>query len=437
MLRLIEGKDASWQNLWAGRLAAQEEAAGRVRAILEKVRREGQSAVFSFTRELDGVSLTEETFRVKQEEIEAAYKVIEAGLVAALRRAKENIWEYHQRQLTHSWLMTDENGDVLGQLCRPLKRVGIYIPGGTAAYPSSVLMTALPAKVAGVREIVLATPPRADGSIHPLVLVAAREAGVTEIYKMGGAQAIAALAYGTELVRPVDKIVGPGNIYVTLAKKEVYGRVDIDMLAGPSEIVVVADASARADWVAADLLSQAEHDLLAGAVLITPERDLAQEVIDEVEKQLADLPRRTIAAQALENYGAAIVVEDMAQALEVANDLAPEHLELYVADPWQWLGRVTHAGAIFLGPFSPEPVGDYLAGPSHVLPTGSTARFYSPLSVDTFLKKSSLIAYSAEGLLKVAREVEVIAQAEGLEAHARAVALRRERLERSTGDHGR
>lgn len=437
MLRLIEGKDASWQNLWAGRLAAQEEAAGRVRAILEKVRREGQSAVFSFTRELDGVSLTEETFRVKQEEIEAAYKVIEAGLVAALRRAKENIWEYHQRQLTHSWLMTDENGDVLGQLCRPLKRVGIYIPGGTAAYPSSVLMTALPAKVAGVEEIVLATPPRPDGTIPPLVLVAAQEAGVTEIYKMGGAQAVAALAYGTELVRPVDKIVGPGNIYVTLAKKEVYGRVDIDMLAGPSEIVVVADASARADWVAADLLSQAEHDPLAGAVLITPDRGLAQRVIEEVARQLAGLPRQTIAARALEHYGAAIVVENMARAIEMANSLAPEHLELYVADPWRWLGLVTNAGAIFLGPFSPEPIGDYWAGPSHVLPTGSTARFYSPLNVDTFLKKSSLIAYSSEGLLKVARQVEGMARAEGLEAHARAVALRREELEGRAGDRER
>lgn len=437
MLRLIEGKDPAWQNLWAGRLAAQEEAARRVRAIISEVLRQGQAAVFAYTRELDGVSLTEETFCVNQEEIEASYKFIEASLLAAIRRAKGNIVEYHRRQLTNSWMMTDEAGNVLGQLCRPLRRVGIYIPGGTAAYPSSVLMAALPAKVAGVREIVLATPPRADGSIHPLVLVAAREAGVTEIYKMGGAQAVAALAYGTELVKPVDKIVGPGNLYVTLAKKEVYGQVDIDMLAGPSEIVVVADASARADWVAADLLSQAEHDPLAGAVLITPGRDLAQKVIVEVEKQLAGLPRRTIAAQALENYGAAIVVEDMAQALEAANNLAPEHLELYVADPWRWLGLVTNAGAVFLGPFSPEPVGDYLAGPSHVLPTGSTARFYSPLSVDTFLKKSSLIAYSAEGLLKVAREVEVIAQAEGLEAHARAVALRRERLERSTGGHGR
>ncbi|MGI9952221.1 histidinol dehydrogenase [Moorellaceae bacterium AZ2] len=431
LLRLIEGEDASWQDLWGGRLAAQEEAALRVRSIVEAVRSQGQAAVFAYTRELDRVSLTEETFRVKPEEVEAAYAEVEPGLLAAIRRAKANITDYHRRQLENSWLTTDEAGNVLGQLCRPLRRVGIYIPGGTAAYPSSVLMAALPAKVAGVREVVLATPPRPDGSIHPLVLVAARESGVEEIYKMGGAQAVAALAYGTELVKPVDKIVGPGNLYVTLAKKEVYGRVDIDMLAGPSEIVVLADATARPDWVAADLLSQAEHDPLAGAVLITPDRDLARAVIVEVERQLTGLPRRVIAAQALENYGAVILVDDMRQALEVANSLAPEHLELYVADPWRWLGMVTNAGAIFLGPYSPEPLGDYLAGPSHVLPTGSTARFYSPLSVDTFLKKSSLIAYSGEGLIKAARDVEKLAEAEGLTAHARAVVLRREELERS------
>ncbi|HBT46563.1 MAG TPA: histidinol dehydrogenase [Peptococcaceae bacterium] len=431
VLRLIEGEDVSWQGLWEGRLAAQEEAARQVRSIVEAVRSRGQAAVFAYTQELDRVSLTEETFRVKPEEIEAAYDEAEPLLLAAIRRAASNIVNYHRRQLDNSWLTTDEDGNVLGQLCRPLRRVGVYIPGGTAAYPSSVLMTALPAKVAGVKEVALATPPQPDGSVHPLILVAARECGIEEIYKMGGAQAVAALAYGTELVPRVDKIVGPGNLYVTLAKKEVYGRVDIDMLAGPSEIVVVADATARPDWVAADLLSQAEHDPLAGAVLITPDRDLARAVIVEVERQLTGLPRRVIAAQALENYGAVILVDDMRQALEVANSLAPEHLELYVADPWRWLGMVTNAGAIFLGPYSPEPLGDYLAGPSHVLPTGSTARFYSPLSVDTFLKKSSLIAYSGEGLIKAARDVEKLAEAEGLTAHARAVVLRREELERS------
>ncbi|SMB99809.1 histidinol dehydrogenase [Thermanaeromonas toyohensis ToBE] len=424
MLRLIEGWDPVWFKAWAGRLKAQEEAAARVRAIVEDVRREGQAAVVRYTQELDGVFLPPESFRVTEEELVAAWESINSQMLLALRRAKENIMDYHRRQLPNSWFMTDKLGNVLGQICRPLQRVGIYIPGGTAAYPSSVLMTALPAKVAGVEEIVLVTPPRPDGSVHPLVLVAALEAGVTEIYKMGGAQAIAALAYGTEYIRPVDKIVGPGNLYVTLAKKEVYGQVDIDMLAGPSEIVVVADKCARPDWVAADLLSQAEHDPLAGAALITPERSLAEAVIQELNKQLKLLPRASIASRALENYGAAIVVKDMYQALERANTLAPEHLELYVTDPWRWLGMVYNAGAIFLGPYSPEPVGDYLAGPSHVLPTGGTGRFYSGLSIDTFIKKSSVIAYHPQGLLDIAREVEELARAEGLEAHARAIALR-------------
>lgn len=424
MLRLIEGWDPVWFKAWTERLKAQEEAAARVRTIVEDVRREGQAAVVRYTRELDGVFLPPERFRVTEEELVAAQESVNPQILSALRRAKENIIEYHRRQLPNSWFMTDKLGNVLGQIYRPLQRVGIYIPGGTAAYPSSVLMTALPAKVAGVEEIVLVTPPRADGSVHPLVLVTALEAGVTEIYKMGGAQAIAALAYGTEYVRPVDKIVGPGNLYVTLAKKEVYGQVDIDMLAGPSEIVVVADKCARPDWVAADLLSQAEHDPLAGSALITPERSLAEAVIEELNRQLKLLPRASIASRALENYGAAIVVKDMYQALDKANALAPEHLELYVAEPWRWLGMVRNAGAVFLGPYSPEPVGDYLAGPSHVLPTGGTGRFYSGLSIDTFIKKSSVIAYHAQGLLEIAREVEELARAEGLEAHARAITLR-------------
>ncbi|MCG0277993.1 MAG: histidinol dehydrogenase [Thermanaeromonas sp.] len=424
MIRLIEGWDADWFKNWTGRLKAQEEAAARVRAIVEDVRREGHAAVARYTWELDGVALSPEDFRVAEEELLAAQQFVSSGVLSALRRAKENIIEYHRRQLPNSWFMSDSSGNILGQVCRPLHRVGIYIPGGTAAYPSSVLMTVLPAKVAGVEEIVLVTPPRPDGSVHPLVLVAAWEAGVQEIYKMGGAQAIAALAFGTEYVRPVDKIVGPGNIYVTLAKKEVYGQVDIDMLAGPSEIVVVADGSARPDWVAADLLSQAEHDTLAGSVLITPERSLAEQVIKELDIQLKVLPRASIASRALENYGAAIVVDTLYEALDKANTLAPEHLELYVSEPWRWLGMVRNAGAIFLGPFSPEPVGDYLAGPSHVLPTGGTGRFYSGLSVDTFLKKSSVIAYHRQGLLDIAQDVEELARSEGLEAHARAISLR-------------
>lgn len=424
MIRLIEGWDPDWFEVWTGRLKAQEEAAARVRAIVEDVRREGHAAVARYTWKLDGVSLPPESFRVGEGELAAAREAVNPQVLSALRRAKENIIEYHRRQLPNSWFMADKSGNILGQICQPLRRVGIYIPGGTAAYPSSVLMTALPARVAGVEEIVLVTPPRPDGSVHPLVLVAALEAGVTEIYKMGGAQAIAALAYGTEYVRPVDKIVGPGNIYVTLAKKEVYGQVDIDMLAGPSEIVVVADRSARPDWVAADLLSQAEHDTLAGSVLITPEISLAEAVIKELDRQLKVLPRASIASRSLEDYGAAIVVKDLHEALDKANILAPEHLELYVSEPWRWLGMVRNAGAIFLGPYSPEPVGDYLAGPSHVLPTGGTGRFYAGLSIDTFIKKSSVIAYHHQGLLEIAQEVEELARAEGLEAHARAITLR-------------
>ncbi|NLW07211.1 MAG: histidinol dehydrogenase [Clostridia bacterium] len=411
---------------WAGRLLEQEDVAARVRQIIAAVRAEGQAAVRRYTWELDGVELTAAGFRVTKKEIDAAYGAVAADLVAAIRAAAANVEAYHRRQYRGSWLEPDVNGNILGELCRPLRRVGLYVPGGTAAYPSSVLMTAIPARVAGVQEIVLATPPQRDGSVNPLLLVAAAETGVQEIYKMGGAQAVAALAYGTEEVDGVDKIAGPGNIYVTLAKKEVYGQVDIDMLAGPSEIIVIADAAARPDWVAADLLSQAEHDPLAGAVLLTPEASLARAVIGEVAAQLQQLPRRDIAASSLANYGAAVVVDDLPAALELASALAPEHLELYLADPWQWLGRVKNAGAIFLGPYSSDPLGDYWCGPSHVLPTAGTARFYSPLSVDTFVKKSSLIAASSSGLKQAGSHIQALARAEGLEGHARAIALRME-----------
>ncbi|MDN5344723.1 MAG: histidinol dehydrogenase [Clostridia bacterium] len=422
MLPILKGAEV--RQRWAGRLLAQEGAAARVREITAAVQREGQAAVERYTRELDGVDLREAGFRVTREERERACQAVPTDLVQAIYKARDNIEAYHRRELKGSWLDTDKTGTILGQVCRPLKRVGLYVPGGTAAYPSSVLMTAVPARVAGVAEIALATPPRRDGSINPLLLVAASVAGVSEIYKMGGAQAIAALAFGTEAVAPVDKIAGPGNIYVTLAKKEVYGVVDIDMLAGPSEIVVIADSQARPEWVAADLLSQAEHDALAGAVLITPEEGLAHAVSEAVERQLATLPRREIAARSLASYGAAVVVTDMEAALDLANALAPEHLELYMAEPWAWLGRVENAGAIFLGPYSSEPLGDYLAGPSHVLPTGGTARFYSPLSVATFMKRSSLIAASPAYFQAVGGFIQDLARAEGLEAHARAVALR-------------
>ncbi|CEP67579.1 Histidinol dehydrogenase, monofunctional [Moorella glycerini] len=424
MLPVLEGEEV--RRRWAGRLLAQIDVAARVRDIITAVRAEGQAAVERYTRELDGVDLKKAGFRVTAGEIEAAYEAVTPELREAIQKARDNIAAYHRRELRGSWMEADAGGTILGQICRPLKRVGLYVPGGTAAYPSSVLMTAVPARVAGVEEIALATPPRRDGTLPPLLLVAAAEAGVKEIYKMGGAQAVAALAYGTEAVAPVDKIAGPGNIYVTLAKKEVYGAVDIDMLAGPSEIVVIADAYARPDWVAADLLSQAEHDALAGAVLITPEPGLARAVVEEVARQLETLPRREIAARSLAKYGACVVVPHLEAALDLANALAPEHLELYVSDPWSWLGRVENAGAIFLGPYSSEPLGDYWAGPSHVLPTGGTARFYSPLSVATFMKKSSLIAAGPAYLKAAGSLIQALARAEGLEGHARAIELRLE-----------
>lgn len=428
MLPVLEGEEV--RRRWAGRLLAQIDVAARVRDIITAVRAEGQAAVERYTRELDGVDLKKVGFRVTAGEIKAAYEAVTPELREAIQKARDNIAAYHRRELRGSWMEADASGTILGQICRPLKRVGLYVPGGTAAYPSSVLMTAVPARVAGVEEIALATPPRRDGTLPPLLLVAAAEAGVREIYKMGGAQAVAALAYGTEAVAPVDKIAGPGNIYVTLAKKEVYGAVDIDMLAGPSEIVVIADAYARPDWVAADLLSQAEHDTLAGAVLITPEAGLARAVVEEVARQLETLPRREIAARSLANYGAAVVVPHLEAALELANALAPEHLELYVTEPWSWLGRVENAGAIFLGPYSSEPLGDYWAGPSHVLPTGGTARFYSPLSVATFMKKSSLIAAGPAYLKAAGSLIQTLARAEGLEGHARAIELRLEEGDR-------
>jgi len=409
---------------WSSRLLELGEVEERVREILQQVKEQGQEAVKRFTLELDGVDLDECGFKVKKGEIASAYEAVSPALLEALREAKENIFQYHLKEKQVSWMETDKKGNVLGQIHLPLKRVGIYAPGGTAPYPSSVLMTGVPALVAGVRELVLATPPAKDGTLNPLLLVAAAELGIKEIYKMGGAQAIAALAYGTQEVKPVEKIAGPGNIYVTIAKREVFGVVDIDMLAGPSEIVVVADASAQPRWVAADLLSQAEHDPLAGAVLITPEESLALRTAEEVERQLNTLPRKKIALKSLENYGAAVVVKDVEEALDLANELAPEHLELCLAEPWRWLGRVENAGAVFLGHYSSEPVGDYWAGPSHVLPTGGTARFSSPMSVATFTKRMSLIYTSPQYLQEVGKKIALLARAEGLEAHARAIEAR-------------
>lgn len=408
-----------------GDLACYEQA---VREILADVKCRGDEAVLAYTARFDGVELTAATMRVSETEVAEAYTRVDEEFLAALRLARDNIRAFHQKQLPKSWAEPDQRGNVLGQLVRPLERVGIYVPGGTADYPSSVLMNAIPARVAGVKEIVMVAPPRRDGRLSPYTLVAAREAGVTEIYKIGGAQAIAALAFGTETIRKVDLITGPGNIYVTLAKKEVYGRVNIDMLAGPSEILIIADETANPRYLAADLLSQAEHDVLASSVLLTPSRELAEAVAGEVEKQLQALERREIAAKSLESYGGAIITADLEEAVALANRYAPEHLELQVQDPWQWLGRIQHAGAIFLGPYTPEPVGDYLAGPNHVLPTGGTARFYSALNVETFMKKTSLLSYTARGLKAEGEAIVKLANTEGLTAHARAVAVRLEDL---------
>ena len=396
-----------------------EEQRRAVLEIIAAVRARGDEALKSYTEKFDGVRL--DSLRVTDEEIETAYQHVSEEALRIIREAAENIRDYHERQKKESWITAKEDGTMLGQKITPLDAVGLYVPGGTAAYPSSVLMNVIPAQVAGVKRIVITSPPNKNGTLSAGVLVAANELGVKEIYKVGGAQAIAALAYGTETIRPVDKIIGPGNIYVALAKREVFGQVAIDMIAGPSEIVVLADETANANEIAADLLSQAEHDERASAILVTPSMKLALAVASEVEKQLETLPRKAIAASALENYGAIYVTETLAEAVEVVNELAPEHLEVMTAEPMQLLGQIRHAGAIFLGRFSSEPVGDYFAGPNHVLPTNGTARFSSGLSVDEFVKKSSIIFYSEPALKRNAEKIAVFARLEGLEAHARAV----------------
>ncbi|WP_163852541.1 histidinol dehydrogenase [Paenibacillus elgii] len=395
-----------------------------VQRIIEEVRRDGDAALRKFAQQFDGVQIEE--LRVTQEEIEAAYAQVDESFLTALREAAVNIRRFHEKQMRNSWMDLQADGSILGQVIRPLRRVGLYVPGGKAAYPSSVLMNAIPAQVAGVPEIVMVTPPATAGveGINPHILVAAAEAGVREIYRVGGAQAVAALAYGTESIPAADKIVGPGNIYVALAKRSVFGAVDIDSIAGPSEIVVLADETADAAYVAADLLSQAEHDEMASAILVTPSRELAEAVRLEVDRQLSELPRRDIAAQSIRDYGAILTVDSLTEGVGVVNRLAPEHLEIIVREPFDYLSRIENAGAIFLGPYSSEPVGDYFAGPNHVLPTNGTARFSSPLNVDDFLKKSSVIYYSKEALLRDGENIITLARHEGLDAHARAIEIR-------------
>ncbi|WP_020621069.1 histidinol dehydrogenase [Paenibacillus daejeonensis] len=394
--------------------------------IVTDVRNEGDAALLRYTEEHDRMKLEAASLRVTQEEIQAAYQEVEDDFLVAIRAAADNIRAFHEKQKRNTWMDLQPDGTLLGQIIRPLRRVGVYVPGGKAAYPSSVLMNVIPAQVAGVPEIVMVTPPATGGEpgINPYILVTAAEAGVQEIYRVGGAQAVAALAYGTASIPPVDKITGPGNIYVALAKRAVFGVVDIDSIAGPSEIAVLADETADPGYVAADLLSQAEHDEMASAVLVTPSRQLGEAVAAEVERQLATLPREAIARKSIDSYGAVLLVDSLAEGVRVINQMAPEHLEVMTADPMQLLGSIENAGAIFLGPYSSEPVGDYFAGPNHILPTNGTARFSSPVNVDDFLKKSSLIHYSKEALMQNGEAIMTLARHEGLEGHARAIELR-------------
>jgi histidinol dehydrogenase len=395
---------------------------GRVAEIVEEVRRHGDAALLEFTKRFDGVELSAAELRVTEAEWQAA--TVPGELGEALAEATRRIEAFHRHQLPRSWWVRDEHGSLLGQQVTALERVGCYVPGGTAAYPSTVLMNLIPARVAGVRELVVVSPPGPGGRLEPAVLAAARLAGATEAYRVGGAQAIAALACGTATIRRVDKIVGPGNVYVALAKRLVFGEVGIDLLAGPSEVVVVADARAEPRHVAADLLAQAEHDTLARAVCLTDAPALAEAVAAEVARQCPRLPRAAIAEAAIRDHGAVVVTRDLAEAVEIANRLAPEHLELAVTDPFAWLGAIRHAGAIFLGAHTPEVVGDYLAGPNHVLPTGATARFASGLSVEDFVKRSSVIHYTADGLRAAWPHLARLAAAEGLQAHSEAARVR-------------
>jgi histidinol dehydrogenase len=399
-----------------------EEQRKAVQSIIRSVRDEGDRALVAYTEKFDRVHL--DHLKVTEAEIIEAFESVEPEVITIIEEAAENIRLFHEKQKQSSWFTTHENGTMLGQKLTPLDSVGVYVPGGTAAYPSSVLMNVLPAKVAGVERIAMVSPPNKEGKLPAGVLVAAKIAGVKEIYKVGGAQAIAALAYGTEMISPVDKITGPGNIFVALAKREVFGDVAIDMIAGPSEIVVLADENGEAKEIAADLLSQAEHDRQASAVLVTTSLALAERISQEVESQLATLPREEIARESIASYGAIYVAETLEQGIDVVNELAPEHLEIVTEKPLEVMAKIRHAGAIFLGRYSSEPVGDYFAGPNHVLPTNGTARFSSPLNVDDFMKKSSVISYSETALKDNYKKIAALARLEGLEAHARAVETR-------------
>jgi histidinol dehydrogenase len=395
-----------------------------VNDIIENVRTNGDKALFEYTKRFDGFDLNAGNILVSEEEIEEAYKDTDKKLIEVIRKALVNIRAFHEKQKQNSWFTSSENGTFLGQKIMPLERAGVYVPGGKAVYPSSVLMNVAPAKAAGVKEIIMTTPAGKDGKVNPAVLAAAKEAGVDKVYKVGGAQAIAALAYGTESIPKVDKIVGPGNIYVALAKKAVFGNVSIDSIAGPSEILVLADESANPKYVAADLLSQAEHDEMASAILITTSKELADRVLEEIEGFIEKLPRTDIIKASLENIGHILIAESMDEAIEAANNVASEHLEILTKNPLETMTKIKNAGAIFMGEYSSEPLGDYFAGPNHILPTNGTAKFFSPLSVDDFVKKSSVIYYSKEALNEVHEDIEAFARAEGLYAHENSIKVR-------------
>ncbi len=397
---------------------------GRVNEIIENVREKRDAAIFDYTKRFDGADINAENILVTEDEIKEAYEKVDEKLLEVIRKALVNIRKYHEKQRQYSWFDSEESGIILGQKVTALEKVGVYVPGGKAVYPSSVLMNIVPARVAGVKKIVMTTPPGKDGKVNPATLVAAKEAGVDAIYKVGGAQAIAALAFGTESVPKVDKIVGPGNIYVALAKKAVFGFVSIDSIAGPSEIMVLADETANPRFVAADLLSQAEHDEMASAILVTTSRDLAEQVSKEVEGFVAQLSRKKIIQKSLDNYGYILVAESMDEAIATVNEIASEHLELVTKNPFETMTKIRNAGAIFVGEYSSEPLGDYFAGPNHVLPTNGTAKFFSPLSVDDFIKKSSIISYSREALEPIYKDIVQFAEYEQLTAHANSIRVR-------------
>lgn len=392
--------------------------------IIENVKENGDEALFEYSKKFDKFDLSAENIKVTREEIEEAYKLVDAEYIKVMEHARDNIKAFHEKQVRNTWIDTKPDGSILGQRISPIESAGTYVPGGKAAYPSSVLMNIIPAKVAGVKKIVMVTPPNAEGKINPGTLVSADIAGADEIYKLGGAQAVAALAFGTQSVPKVDKITGPGNIFVALAKKAVYGNVGIDSIAGPSEIVVLADETANPRYVAADLLSQAEHDEMASAILVTTSRELAEKVSVEVENFTRELSREAIIRKSLENFGYILLADNIDMAIDAVNAIASEHLEILTANPFDTMTKIKNAGAMFLGEYSSEPLGDYFAGPNHILPTNGTSRFFSPLSVDDFIKKSSIIAFSREGLEKVHKEVELFAKNEGLTAHANSIAVR-------------